>query len=195
MKTQHDGMNRVVAIENLTAMCEHVSGTCHRYWIESVSRSRVTIGYSNPNEYGSESPMFAVFPCFPNPFDTDGSNPFVMLTGVGSLLRIVNDTWSGEGWQAFEILRECPVMFRATSDVGDTWKAHPEEETIDAIARAHMALADALPQSHDFHLRVTMRAKIVAESDGGTWKLNPRDNREAIAGAIQANLEAIRPKY
>jgi len=177
-------------------MCEHVSGTCHRYWIESVSRSRVTVGYSNPDEYGRESPMFAVFPCFPNPFDRDGGNPFVLLTGPGSLLRVVNDDRDGEGWQCFQIVRDCPVMWRrADADRGDTWHAHPEEHVIDAVQRLDLALGDALPSSRDYHVRVTMLGRVVAETDGGKVKLSARDNREAIAGAIQQNLEVVRPQY
>mgnify|MGYP000104857866 CR=1 FL=1 len=47
---------------------------------------------------------------------------------------------------------------------------------------------------------VDKEAKIVAESDGGTWKLNPRDNREAIAGAIGLTFfllarESVRRAY
>ncbi len=195
MKTQYDGKSRVVAVENLRAMCEHVSGTCHRYWIETVSRSRVTIGSSNPDEYARERHMFAVFPCVPNPFDKDGDNPFVLLTGPGSLLRVVNDDRDGEGWQCFQILRDCPVMFRRTDENRDTWRAHEEESIIDAVQALELALGDALPQAHDYHVRVTMLARVVAESDGGKVKVSARDNREAIALAIRENRANIQPKY
>jgi len=103
MKTQFDWNKRVVSLDNLAAMCEHVSGVCHRYWIEKDSRSRVTVGYSNPDEYGSENPMFAVFPCYPSSDQT---------AVVLDYLRIINDTWDGEGWQAFDLLIDCPRIWR-----------------------------------------------------------------------------------
>jgi hypothetical protein len=132
MKTQYDGSSRVVAVENLAAMCRRVSGMCHRYWIESVSRSRVAVGYSNPDEYGSESPMFAVFPCIPNPFDSkEHENPFVILTGPGSILRVVNDTWNGEGWQAFDPLCDAPVLWRSPED--GSWSTKEEIEARKAV--------------------------------------------------------------
>lgn len=65
MKTQFDCEIRVVSLANLEAMCAHVSGFCHRFKVEKVTRSRVHVSYSNPDEYGSESPMIAVFPCYP----------------------------------------------------------------------------------------------------------------------------------
>lgn len=119
MKTQFDSKVRVVSLANLEAMCEHISGTCHRFWIESASRSRVTVGYSNPDEYASDRPIFAVFPCYPSTFDGK-ENPAVVL----DYLRILegNDpTLDGEGWQCFEALRDCPVLWRKPQD--GTWEA------------------------------------------------------------------------
>jgi hypothetical protein len=119
MKTQEDRMVRIVALENLSAMCEHISSTCHRYWIEKVTRSRVWIGYSNPNEYGTEYPIFCVFPCFPSSWHLDKDNPRVLL----DILRIVNDSWHGEGWQAFDpVLTECPTLWRDNEE----WQTHKE---------------------------------------------------------------------
>ena len=98
MKTHEDGMYRVVSLDNLVAMCEAASGTCHRYWIAKVSRSRVHIGYSNPDEYGGDAPMFAILPCFPSGWPGDAENPRVLI----HCMLVVGDSWNGEGWQAFE---------------------------------------------------------------------------------------------
>jgi len=106
MKTQSDSKVRVVALSNLEAMCEYVSGTCHTYEISKVSRSRIHVTYSNPNEYGYSNPMTAVFPCYPNGFEQ--YNPMVVL----EYLNIIHDSWHGEGWQAFETLRDCPQLWR-----------------------------------------------------------------------------------
>lgn len=107
MKTQFDAKERVVSLENLNAMCERISGFCHRFEVVKVSRSRVHIAYSNPDEYGNESPMTAVFPCYPSTFDGH-DNPAVVL----DYLRIINDDHDGEGWQCFEELRSCPILWR-----------------------------------------------------------------------------------
>ena len=119
MKTQFDYQKRVVSLENLEAMCEHVSGTCHRYWVESVSRSRVKVGYSNPDEYANDRPMFAVFPCYPSGHDTVSheASPAIVL----DFLNIIHDSWDGEGWQSFQILLDCPVLWRNPNN--NEWQA------------------------------------------------------------------------
>jgi len=81
-------------------MCSDVSGFCHRYSIVNVSRNRVTVEYSNPNEYGTEYPMRAQFPCYAN-----GSLFLVVL----DITRITGDNWDGEGWQAFTELLDAPA--------------------------------------------------------------------------------------
>ena len=64
-RLQSDNKVRVVALSNLRAMCERTSGImCHKYWIESISEHRVTVGYSNEDEYAAEHPMYAVFPAY-----------------------------------------------------------------------------------------------------------------------------------
>lgn len=104
-KTQRDYPVRVVSLANLKAMCSHVSGTCHRFSVVKESKSRIHVEYSNPDEYGSDNPMIAVFPCFPS---GEEENPNVVL----EYMRIVGDSWNGEGWQAFEPLRDCPRLWR-----------------------------------------------------------------------------------
>ena len=108
MQTQQDHSVRIVALVNLQAMCESLSGVSHRFWVEKMTRSRVWVGYSNPDEHGAEHPMYAVYPAFPSLWPEDQENPRVVLDAM----RIVNDQWDGEGWQAFMPLHECPVLFR-----------------------------------------------------------------------------------
>jgi hypothetical protein len=110
--TQEDTFVRLVALENLEAMAERVSGFVHRYWIEKLTPTRVTVGYSNPDEYGRESPMYAVFPCYPSRWPEDHDNPRVVLR----ILRVMRDSWDGEGWQAFQLLLDCPVLWRSAED-------------------------------------------------------------------------------
>lgn len=121
METQSDQKVRVVALSNLRAMCERVSGTCHRFEVSKVSRSRVHVEYSNPDEYGNESPMVAVFPCYPtgHEFNPAGAqyNPHVVL----DMLRVIGDNWDGEGWQAFQPLLDCPTLWR---DGCNRWQSH-----------------------------------------------------------------------
>lgn len=115
MKSQFDHKERVVSLENLTAMCEQVSSVCHRYWIESVSSNRVKVGYSNPDEWGSNHPMIAIFPAYPSAFDKN-DNPCVVL----DILDVKYDNWDGEGWQAFQSLLDCPVLWR--NPVTEEWQ-------------------------------------------------------------------------
>ena len=121
MNTQFDWNKRVVALSNLEAMCERISGWSHRFEVTKVSRSRVHVTYSNPNEYGSPNPMTAVFPCYPATNESD--NPAVVL----DILRVVNDSWNGEGWQAFQQLLDCPTLWRGPVNGGDSgWRSHSE---------------------------------------------------------------------
>lgn len=105
----------MVALENLRAMCQQVSTTCHRYHVSKVTRSRVHVEYSNPDEYGHERPMTAVFPSYPSRWPGDEENPRVLL----EIMRVLNDSWHGEGWQAFDVLLDCPELWRNPED--DSW--------------------------------------------------------------------------
>lgn len=142
MKTQEDNIVRMLALDNLRAMCEEASGMCHRFWIEKVSRSRVHIGYSNPDEYGNENPMYAVLPSFPSKqhfadpetdiiswLQDDRDNPRVLV----EVMRVINDTWDGEGWQAFDPLWDQ----YATRGTGDDWQVI-QCNSMGAASRAHM---------------------------------------------------------
>ena len=123
MSTQQDSKIRVVALDNLRAMCERVSGTCHAYGVVKVSRSRVHVEYSNPDEWGYDHPMIAVFPCYPSGWQDDEDNPRVVL----DVLRILHDSWDGEGWQAFCPLLDCPVLWRSGPE-SDDWQTADEIE-------------------------------------------------------------------
>ena len=93
-----DSKYRVVTLNVLHNMCEDVSGTCHRFKIVSESANRIGIAYSNPNEYGIESPMTAYFPCY-----AQGRMGKIVVL---DLVRLTGDNWDGEGWQAFTPLLE-----------------------------------------------------------------------------------------
>ena len=105
---QMDTKTRVVALSNLKAMCKQASGMCHRYWVEKVSKHRVYVTYSNPDEYGHESPMTLVLPCYPGAW-ASAENPYVVL----DILRVLHDTHDGEGWQAFGPVLDSPVLWRS----------------------------------------------------------------------------------
>jgi hypothetical protein len=114
MKTQYDTKVRAVALENLKAMCAHISGTCHRYRVVKVTRSRVHVEYANPDEYGREDPIVAVYPCLPG-FAPD--NPIVIFT----IVRVINDQ-DEDRWQDFSVLEECPTVFH--DPVLAKWRTH-----------------------------------------------------------------------
>lgn len=105
MKSQFDWKKRIVSAENLRAMCDRISGTCHRFAVDRVTANRVHVRYSNPDEYGSDRPVTAVYPAYSQGQDTE--NPAVVL----DLLRTTGGTDS-EDWQAFEQINDCPVLWR-----------------------------------------------------------------------------------
>jgi hypothetical protein len=108
MKTQFDNPVRVVSLDNLEAMCKEVSGICRRYTVSKVTRSRVHVDYSNPDEWGNEHPMTAVFPCYPACPDWGDEQVAIVL----EYMQIIHDSADGEGWQCFEVLRNCPPLYR-----------------------------------------------------------------------------------
>lgn len=94
-----DSKLRVVSVDTLRVLCERASSTCHRFAVVSVSRSRVTIEYSNPDEYGHDRPVSFAFPCYPSHFG--GTSPNVVL----DCLRVVGarDSHDSEAlWQAID---------------------------------------------------------------------------------------------
>lgn len=114
MRTQQDCRYRIVALDNLRAMCEHASGMAHTFEVTKVSRSRVHVTYSNPDEYGRPEPITAVFPCYPSVWPDDGSdNPRVVL----DCIRTIGDDQNGSGYQVIDsdIVRG-PSMWRRGAD-------------------------------------------------------------------------------
>lgn len=124
MKTQQDTRVRMVALVNLVAMCDRISGMSHRFTVDKVSRSRVTVCYSNPSEYGSPQPVYAVYPCYPSGWHDDSDNPRIVLDA----LRF----YGGRGQygdldaesQAFMQLTDCPVLWRRNDS--DPWRSESE---------------------------------------------------------------------
>jgi hypothetical protein len=123
MQTQSDQNLRTVSLSNLHAMCERISGVCHRYTVTQVSRSRCHVEYSNPDEYGSECPVTAVLPVIPghgfDPVD-DRENPRIILEPI----RFIDASEVYDPWQSFIPLWDCPTLWRDPRD--DKWYSHRE---------------------------------------------------------------------
>lgn len=103
-----------VSLNVLQEACRRISGMCHRYTVEA-SRNRAYLTYSNPNEYGSESPMTAVLPAYEEGW------PEKYTVVVLDILRVQNDTWHGEGWQAFDQVLD--LAKRLHRDLEGRWQA------------------------------------------------------------------------
>ena len=111
MNIQRDDKVRVVALENLHAMCIHVSGMCHRFEVISVTPNYCHVAYSNPDEYGTEDRITAMYPVYSNTWPTSTDNPYIVL----EIHNVINDK-DGEGWQYFQILEECEKLWRDPAD-------------------------------------------------------------------------------
>lgn len=111
MKTQSDRQVRVVALSNLRAMCKHISGTCHQFYIARTTKNAIHVGYSNPDEYGNPDPIVAVLPAWKQ---YDG-----MVVAIDPL-RFVGDK-DGYGYQSFEQLWDCEHLSRQNPD-SDDWR-------------------------------------------------------------------------
>ena len=127
-RTQGEMRPRCVTLANLLVMCTGAGGTAHRFTVSRVTKTRAYVEYSNPDEYGTESPMTAAFPLLANDFEP--SNPWVVL---GHMVGLTNDTWHGEGWQAFSPIVDGPELFRASTDP-ITWRTREEIEAARAGA-------------------------------------------------------------
>ena len=125
MKTQFDSQIRVVSLENLKAMCERVSGVCHRYAVSKIGPTRVRVAYSNPDEYANESPIEAEFPCYPSDFDGQ-DNPSVVL----HMVRLIVARGDTKAWQSFQPLLDCPQLWRTPHYGADKWQTAKECKTV-----------------------------------------------------------------
>ena len=110
---QADWKVRIVATENLEAMAERISGMCHRFSVTYIGNFAL-VEYSNPDEYGNENPMIAYYPMIKG-FWGKGTVGVVM-----NIHKVINDSWDGEGWQAFSELDGCPQLFRGENGEWDT---------------------------------------------------------------------------
>ena len=98
MKTWRTDKVSVITLGQLEVICKEISGVCHRYSVKKATPNRVLVEYSNPDEYGNEHPMVAVFPAYKNSFDKQ--NPNVVM----EIIDVFHDNWFGEGHQAFQIV-------------------------------------------------------------------------------------------
>lgn len=126
--TSFDSNVRIVSLANLTAMCERLSGTCHRFTVEQNSAARVRVNYSNPDEYGNAHPVAAEFALLPL---YGKENPAVVLSALRYIgckdyeeqafdqLYDMEQLWPYKtGWATeYEILVEKYPAWKATS----TW--------------------------------------------------------------------------
>lgn len=126
MDIQTDQRIRCVALSNLRAMCERVSGMCHSFDVDEPGDSAryVRVTYSNPDEYGCNYPMTALYPIvtrYPDALNHSGG-PLVAL----HIERVEHDSWDGEGWQAFQPIEDCPELWRNPKTGG--WATREEIE-------------------------------------------------------------------
>lgn len=123
MKTQFDHPVRIVSLENLKALCDRASGHSHTYRVIKVSRSRVHVEYSNPDEYGNPRPIVAVFPCYPSTFD-GAENPAIVL---GDCTRIIGGSEEYDPIQSFDPIISGPVLYRSQGTASrDRWLTRAE---------------------------------------------------------------------
>lgn len=94
MKTWRNDKVNIVTMAQMEKVCNDISGTCHRFWIHKVTKNRVYIAYSNPDEYANENPMYAVFPIYPG-HEKDNEN--IVL----DIIDVKRDYPDGEGWLNF----------------------------------------------------------------------------------------------
>ena len=106
-------------------MCKRQSGVCNRFWVESVSKNRCRVGYSRPDEYGSDDPVYVEFAVLPGYDRTrDKDNPRVI---IGEALRIIGGSDDYDPIQYFEPIMDGETLWRGSSGVGD-WKTAKEIE-------------------------------------------------------------------
>ena len=155
--SQFDHKVRVVSLPNLRAMCARVSGTCHRFDVCGPMRHlfpvtgsfpAVRVEYSNPNEYGTEYPIIAVFPVvyiygpdspavildiadildeYGNsiPDDTDGIAEYEDRGRFADPDTGFPSIYPYDPAQCFAPILDCPQLFRSGPDTSD-WQTEAE---------------------------------------------------------------------
>jgi len=114
MNTHFDKKVRVVSLENLKAMCDRASGECHRFEVTKVTRSRVHVTYSNPDEYAVDHPVTAVYPIYPNVFESE--NPSVVLD-------VITMYGPEPDIDCFYLIEECGPLFRHERNGKVVWES------------------------------------------------------------------------
>ena len=124
-ETQFDNKVRIVSLNNLRAMCERVSGSyCHSFSVTKTTAHSVSVSYSNENEHAVARPFLMVFRAYQTKEAWGRTDTFVILDPA----RTVHETpdHGGEGWQCFQILLDCPTLWRDPTD--ERWKTREEIE-------------------------------------------------------------------
>lgn len=140
LRTQGDFKQRVVTLANLLAMCEAGSGITHMFYpAGDASEHRVSVGYSNPDEYGHDAPVFFYLPSWPNPFERE--NPYVALTVTHSTGG--RDTFDKEAaFQSFDAaVLSADELFRSGEYTSD-WNTREEWDEMRAASEEMDATAD-----------------------------------------------------
>lgn len=197
MKAQYDGRTRIVALPNLVAMAERVSGTCHRYTVEEPSPDAkwVKVWYSNPNEYGAESPFYRRFPIVGTVGGTVGTTP-TPLVGIGSIVAgpCVGEPKDlhGEGWQCFDCLTDCPELYRNPRTRKWEVMPQPEGKPADWASRAR-ELCLALAGEEVSDSGATVRSNCYALADRLEWlaKYLRADARSGPTTAAREDLGVV----
>ena len=87
---------KAMTITEIATVCRAISGVCHVYKIEKVTRRRVCVSYSNPNEYGTPRPIRAYFPIVL--FTPNNDQQTI------ACLEFAHYAGAGDDWQAFHAL-------------------------------------------------------------------------------------------
>ena len=123
IKPQWDYQKRVVSLRNLKEMCRRISGMCHKFTVVKETKNRVYIEYSNPDEYGNEWPVRAIFPAYV----TDSSDPCGGLSVVMDILRVEGQHKDHDDvYQYFWQLIDHPSVWR--DPVSGNWFTDKEIE-------------------------------------------------------------------
>lgn len=114
-KTQSDSRVRMVGLANLAAMCKYVSGVCHRFWMDKPSKSArfVRVTYSNPDEYGKDRPVTALYPLVR---DCHGKGEHTAILLIHSVINASDS----EDWQYFSAVEDCASLWR--DPASNEWK-------------------------------------------------------------------------
>ena len=89
----------IVDLDTLRRVLENNSGMCHKYEVGNVSKHRVKVGYSNPDEYGNDNWTYAIFPRY-----TWRAFGQVTTIVVLEIIGMVNDP-EDYLWQCFDFIK------------------------------------------------------------------------------------------